>query len=158
ILDRFEQGLSEIEESALALMRSAAEDTWHGTEQELKELRERTFRDLSRDHALRGLIAHADERYQAIDVRVARMERNLANVEHAAGALTAAIGEAADDPSSAVLISGRIAAMEGSLEGVRTSTRLLQERLDGGLADITALVSELRLGAAAEAEPTGGPE
>src|SRR5436305_1039040 len=61
MLDRFERGLSEIEESARGLMRSAAEETWQGTEAELKELREKIMSDLSRDQALRGLIAHADE-------------------------------------------------------------------------------------------------
>jgi hypothetical protein len=79
ILDRFEQGLSEIEESARALMRSAAEDTVQGTGEELKELREQIVRDLSRHDTVRGLVAHADERFQSVDIRVARIEGNLAD-------------------------------------------------------------------------------
>ena len=126
-------------------MRSAAEETWQGTEAELKELREKIMRDLSRDQALRGLIAHADERYQAIDVRVGRIEGNLANVERAAGTLTAMLGEAA---ASGILpeesqVAGIVERLEGSLEDVRLSTHALQERVDGGLAQVAALIAGL---------------
>ncbi|HEY7283217.1 MAG TPA: hypothetical protein VID47_16670 [Actinomycetota bacterium] len=148
ILDRFEQGLSEIEESARALMRSAAEDTLQGTEGELRDLREQITRDLSRDDAVRGLIAHADERYQAIDIRVARIEGNLTNVERAATALTAALGEAASsDGAGAVLRAGavdeRMEALESSLDDIRRSTHVLRDRLDTGLTEMSALMSEL---------------
>jgi hypothetical protein len=146
ILDRFEQGLSEIEEGARALMRSAAEDTWQGTEAELKELRERIMRDLSRDQALRGLIAHADERYQAIDVRVARIEGNLVSVERAATALTSMLGEASTaDIEGATggralhAVEERMAGIEMSLEAARLASRQLQERFDAGLAQVSAL-------------------
>jgi len=149
ILDRFEQGLSEIEESARALMRSAAEETWQGTEAELKELREKIMRDLSRDQALRGLIAHADERYQHLDVRVGRIEENLTNVERAATTLTAMLGEAvSSDGAPPALMSGRIEDIEGSLRGVNETTRLIQQRLDAGLADVSALIAGLGRGSA----------
>jgi hypothetical protein len=163
ILDRFERGLSEIEESARALMRSAADETWQGTEAELKQLREKIMRDLSRDQALRGLIAHADERYQAIDVRVGRIEANLSGVERAATTLTTMLGEAAaageGAPGVATVlglgaIEGRIGGIETALEAVRQSSSLLQERLDTGLGEVTALVAELAASGAARTTPT----
>jgi hypothetical protein len=146
ILDRLERGLSEIEENARTLMHAAAEDTWHGTEAELKELREKIMRDLSRDQALRGLIAHADERYQSLDVRVGRMEHNLTNVERAATTLTAVLGEATridDDGRPGILaMEGRIAGLEGSIDGIRHTSLQLQDRLDAGIAEVTALIAD----------------
>ena len=143
ILDRFEQGLSEIEESARALMRSAAEESRDSTRAELMEQRKEIIRDLSRDQVIRGLIAHTDERYQSIDVRVARIDGNLGNVERAAATLTGMLGEAMESEGAAGLVTGRIEALEGSLHGLRQTTQKLQEHLDGGLAEVTALVTEL---------------
>ncbi len=162
ILDRFEQGLSEIEESARALMRSAAEDTLQGTGEGLKDLREQIARDLSRDDAVRGLIAHADERYQAIDIRVARIEGNLANVERAATALTAALGEVSDpDDAAAVLatgaVGGRIEAIEASLEDIGRSTQGLRERLDDGIAEMSTLFNEMAARTEAAAQEADDP-
>jgi hypothetical protein len=147
ILDRFEQGLSEIEESARALMRSAAEDTVQGTGEELKELREQIVRDLSRHDTVRGLVAHADERFQSVDIRVARIEGNLANVERAATVLTQALGEAAEDGAGVGLTStavgDRMDVLESSLDDIGRSTKILRDRLDSGLAEMTSLVNEL---------------
>src|SRR3954447_13031517 len=146
ILERLERGLSEIEENARVLMREAASDTWHGTEAELKELRERIMRDLSRDQALRGLIAHADERYQSLDVRVARIEHNLTNVERAATTLTAMLGETAGMegiPIGLDAFEGRMVGLERSLDGIRETSSLLQERLDAGIAEVAALVNDI---------------
>jgi hypothetical protein len=151
ILDRFERGLSEIEESARSLMLSAAEESRQGTKAELKDVREHIMRDLSRDQAIGGLIAHADERYQAIDVRVRRIEYNLTSVEKAATMLTDMLAEAAaagDDAPGALglgAIQGRIAGMETALEAVRLSSSRLQERLESGLGEVTALVEDLAL-------------
>ncbi len=136
ILSRFERGLSDIEANARAVLRGAAEDAWQGTEEELKGLREQITRDLSRDQAIRGLIAHADERYQSLDVRVGRIEENLSNVERAAMALTAALGEAATDehrpePVALGAIETRLAAVETGLAAVRETSRRVEETIEG---------------------------
>jgi hypothetical protein len=134
ILSRFERGLADLEANARAVLREAAEDTWQGTEDELKQLREQITRDLSREQAIRGLIAHADERYQSLDVRVGRIEENLSNVERAAHALTDALGEAATGERNVLglgPIETRLAAVETGLQGVREASRRIEETIQG---------------------------
>jgi hypothetical protein len=136
ILSRFERGLSDIEANARAVLREVAEDAWQGTEEELKALREQITRDLSRDQAIRGLISHADERYQSLDVRVGRIDENLSNVERAAMALTDALGEAAtgeDRPEALALgaVETRLADVETGLAAVRETSRRVEETIEG---------------------------
>ena len=146
ILDRLERGLSEIETNARTLMREAVEDTWRGNEAELKELRERVMGDLSRDQALRGLISHADERYQSIDISVGRIEKNLSSVELAADTLTELLGDVSATDGSALAglkdFESRMTGLEGSLDGIRESSHLMQERLEAGLTAIKAVVAQ----------------
>ncbi|HEX9376529.1 MAG TPA: hypothetical protein VGB19_09860 [Actinomycetota bacterium] len=181
MMTRFERGLAELEESARSRMAAVAEEAWQGTEAELRELRERILRELSRDQAIRGLIAHADERYQSLDVRVERMERNLSGVESAARALTGALGEAASGENGPELltlvtldqrlggmettlqsIDGRIDsrvgdAMQTTLESIDRTSRELHERLEDGILTVRTAVTELQagvpVGAGGEAAP-----
>ncbi|MFL5797034.1 MAG: hypothetical protein ACJ77A_03755 [Actinomycetota bacterium] len=158
ILARFERGLSDIEANARSVLREAAEDAWQGTEEELKTLREQITRDLSRDQAIRGLIAHADERYQSLDVRVGRIEENLSNVERAATALTDALGEAATGdhrPEAMALgaVETRLAAVETGLAAVRETSRRVEETIEG-----VELASRTLAEAVTTAAATSGPD
>ncbi len=182
IVERFERGLAELEESARAQMAAAAEEAWQGTEEELGVLRERILSELSRDQAIRGLIAHSDERFQALGLRVERIEGNLSGVESAARALTDALGEAASGESVRELmtlvtldqrlggmeatlqsIDGRIDrrvgdAMQATLESIDRTSRELHERLNDGLQTVRAAVAELQPGSRpGGAEGQGGP-
>jgi hypothetical protein len=158
ILTRFERGLADIEANARAVLREAAEDTWQGTEEELKQLREQITRDLSRDQAIRGLISHADERYQSLDVRVGRIEENLSSVERAAQVLTEAIGDATfeggPDPAGLPVMETRLAAVEVGLDAVREASVRIEENLAS--VEHAAQVLTEAIGDAANAD--GGSE
>ncbi len=91
IAERFEESLRVIADNALATMRQVADDVWHATGTEVKDLKERILRDLSREQAIRGLIAHSDDRFQALDVRVARIEEGMWRVDQAATAIKEAL-------------------------------------------------------------------
>jgi hypothetical protein len=75
--DRLEEGLRTIEEQATGLMREVATEIWRSTSRDVRPEQERIVTLLSRDQAIRSLIASSDERFQALAVRTARLEDNL---------------------------------------------------------------------------------
>jgi hypothetical protein len=81
VVDQLEEGLRTIRETAVALMREIAEEVWRAAGASGPAVQSRILAVLSRDQAIRGLIAHSDERYQALDIRVAHMEASLGAVE-----------------------------------------------------------------------------
>ena len=123
IAERFEESLQAVAENALSAMREVAEEIWHSTGAEVKDLKERILRDLSREQAIRGLVAHSDERFQAIDLRVARIEEGMWRVDRAATAIVEALSAgSADAPRT---LSTRIRAPPGTvcLNADRTTFR-----------------------------------
>src|SRR6266516_4811538 len=97
IAERFEESLRMVADHALATMRQVAEEVWHATGTEVKDLKERILRDLSREQAIRGLVAHSDERFQAIDLRAARIEEGMWRVDRAATAIVEAMSAGSAD-------------------------------------------------------------
>jgi hypothetical protein len=75
--DRLEEGLRTIEEQATGLMREVATEIWRSTSRDMRPEQERIVTLLSRDQAIRSLIASSDERFQALAMRTARLEDNL---------------------------------------------------------------------------------
>jgi hypothetical protein len=136
IAERFEESLRVVSDNALATMRQVAEEVWHATGTEVKDLKERILRDLSRDQAIRGLVAHSDERFQALDVRVARIEEGMWRVDQAATAIQEA------------LAGGRL---EGLGQAVRVAegldpeeVRALRERVERSLEAHTEFAGRIR--------------
>jgi hypothetical protein len=74
---QLEEGLSEIRRTANSLMHEIASEVWRAAGGDKGEVRSRILQELSRDQAIRSLIAHADERFQALSVRTARLEDTL---------------------------------------------------------------------------------
>jgi len=75
--EQLEEGLRSIQHEANSLMHEIASEVWRAAGGDKGELRSQIVESLSRDQALRGLIAHTDERFQAIAVRTARLEDTL---------------------------------------------------------------------------------
>ena len=78
IADRLETGLKEIQDRTSALIRDVALEVWRSGEE--NDLQERVLSVLTRDAAIRGLISHSDERYQALDLRIGGLHERLRSV------------------------------------------------------------------------------
>jgi hypothetical protein len=81
--DRLEHGLQAIEEQATVLMREIAGEIWRSSARDVRPEQERILTLLSRDQAIRSLIASTDERFQALASRQARLEDHLTEVARA---------------------------------------------------------------------------
>jgi len=77
---QLEEGLHRIQLTASSLMHEIASKVWRTTGGDKDDVRTKILQELSRDQALRSLIAHADERFQALAVRTARLEDTLDHV------------------------------------------------------------------------------
>ncbi|MDP9301711.1 MAG: hypothetical protein M3P43_12595 [Actinomycetota bacterium] len=104
--DRLDEGIRAIEEQATGLMREVAGEVWRSSAKDVRPEQERIVSILSRDQAIRSLIASSDERFQAIAVRSASLEDHLQELTdserrtRAAMEATAhAIREIADSPT-----------------------------------------------------------
>ncbi len=78
--DRLEEGLRVIETQAAALMREVATEIWRSSSRDVRPEQERIVTLLSRDQAIRSLIASSDERFQSLAVRTARLEDHLGDL------------------------------------------------------------------------------
>jgi hypothetical protein len=78
--ERLDEGLRTIEEQAAALMREIAGEMWRASGTDIGSEQDRILSFLSRDQAIRGLIASSDDRFQALALRTARLEDALAEL------------------------------------------------------------------------------
>jgi len=77
---RLEEGLRAIEDEAASLMREIAQEMWRASGADVASEQDRILNFLSRDQAIRSLIASSDDRFQALAVRTARLEDALAEL------------------------------------------------------------------------------
>jgi hypothetical protein len=110
--DRLEDGLRVIEEQATALMREVATEIWRSSSKDVRPEQERIVTLLSRDQAIRSLIASSDERFQALAVRSARLEDHLGDL--------AETGRATREAMEASATAIREIASSPTLHGVET--------------------------------------
>ncbi len=103
---RLERGLAALDEHATALMREIATELWRASAADARPEQERIVTLLSRDQAIRSLIASSDERFQSLAVKSARLEDHIGEIaesgratREAMEASAAAIREIADSPS-----------------------------------------------------------
>ena len=97
IEDRLDAGLRAIQDSANQLMHEVASEVWRAAGGDKDETSSRILESLSRDQGMRSLIALADERFQSLAVRTARLEDTM-------NALAGSIREAKDELSRGVNI------------------------------------------------------
>ncbi|MGQ0669619.1 MAG: hypothetical protein ACT4PO_08095 [Actinomycetota bacterium] len=106
ISDRLEEGLRAIQQTGVVLMQEIAGEVWRTAGGSKDGVQAHILESLSRDQAIRGMIAHSDERFQALTARTARLEDTLMTIAETTRALKAvlsdgvkAIQEAADSPA-----------------------------------------------------------
>ena len=75
--ERIEEGLQALEAQATILMREVATELWRSSAKDVRPEQERIVSLLSRDQAIRSLIASSDERFQALSTRAGRVEDSL---------------------------------------------------------------------------------
>jgi hypothetical protein len=122
--DRLEVGLRAIEEQATGLMREVAGEVWRTSAKDVRPEQERIVSILSRDQAIRSLIASSDERFQALAVRSASLEDHLNDLagserrtRESMEETARAIREIADSPT-----------LHG-VEGVRTQLEMVERHI-----------------------------
>lgn len=93
--ERLEDGMRGIEEQATALMREIASEMWRASAADVRPEQERIISLLSRDQAIRSLIASSDERFQALAVRTARLEDSLAETAESSRSMRDSLAESA---------------------------------------------------------------
>jgi uncharacterized protein YukE len=129
--DRLDEGLRAIEDQAMALMREVATEIWRASARDVRPEQERIVSLLSRDQAIRSLIASSDERFQALAVRTARLEDQLRDAieqgrraREAMEAAAAQVRRIADSPTL------------HSVEGVRSQLELVERHIAETFAHI----------------------
>jgi hypothetical protein len=130
--ERLEQGLRAIEEQAAALMREIAMEMWRASGAETSDVQDRILSFLSRDQAIRSLIASSDERFQTLAVRTARFEDVLSEVADASRAAKDAIQQSAraiHEVAESPAIHG-VEAVRSQLEMVERHIATAFEHLD----------------------------
>lgn len=77
IREQLDEGLRELHHLANQLMHEIATEVWRTAGGDKREVQGKLIQSLSRDQAIRALIAHTDERFQTLAVRTARLEDTL---------------------------------------------------------------------------------
>src|SRR4029453_13969351 len=77
IQEQLDEGLRSIQHSANALMHEIAGEVWRSTGGDKEAVASTILRELSRDQAIRALIAHSDERFQACGAGTGRVEDTM---------------------------------------------------------------------------------
>src|SRR5438093_5007969 len=66
LTDRLEEGLRSIQRTSITLMQEIAAEVWRVSGGDKAAIQTSLLESLSRDQAIRGLIAHSDERFQTL--------------------------------------------------------------------------------------------
>jgi hypothetical protein len=91
--DRLDQGLRAIHQSANALMHEIASEVWRAAGGDKDQVGSQILESLSRDQAIRSLVAHSDERFQDLAVRTARLEDSVTSLAEDTRAARAALAD-----------------------------------------------------------------
>ena len=101
MVDRLDEGLRAIRQTANALMHEIAAEVWRTAGGDKDDVRARILEALTRDQAIRSLIAHSDERFQDIAVRTGRLEDMLSGIAEQTHAAAQALAQKPEAPGSA---------------------------------------------------------
>ncbi len=131
--ERVEEGLQALEDQATLLMREVATELWRSSAKDVRPEQERIVSLLSRDQAIRSLIASSDERFQALSTRAARVEDTLGDLADTGRATREAMEASAD--------SIREIADSPTLHGVE-NVRLQLEQVERHIAETFKTLDE----------------
>ena len=122
--ERLDDGMRAIEEQAASLMREIASEMWRASGADARPEQERIISLLSRDQAIRSLIASSDERFQTLAVRTARLEDSLAETAESSRAMRASLAE-----SARVVHEAANSPMLQGVEAVRAQLEEVDQRI-----------------------------
>jgi hypothetical protein len=132
IQEQLDEGLRSIQHAANTLMHDIAAEVWRSAGGDREAVGSSILQELSRDQAIRGLIAHSDERFQALAARTGRLEDTmnlLAESIRAAREQIERSAEAlADGPASPVGVGQLRAQLDEVTRQVATAFRTLADR------------------------------
>ncbi len=77
IQEQLDEGLRAIQHTANTLMHEIAAEVWRGAGGDKDAVGSTILHELSRDQAIRALISHSDERFQALAARTGRLEDTM---------------------------------------------------------------------------------
>jgi hypothetical protein len=77
IQEQLDEGLRSIQHTANSLMHEIAGEVWRSAGGDKEAVASTILMELSRDQAIRALIAHSDERFQALASRTGRLEDTM---------------------------------------------------------------------------------
>src|SRR6266508_4191328 len=77
IQEQLDEGLRSIQHAANSLMHEIAGEVWRSAGGDKEAVGATILQELSRDQAIRALIAHSDERFQALAARTGRVEDTM---------------------------------------------------------------------------------
>jgi uncharacterized protein YoxC len=77
IQEQLDEGLRSIQHAANTLMHEIAAEVWRGAGGDTDKVGSTILHELSRDQAIRALISHSDERFQALAARTGRLEDTM---------------------------------------------------------------------------------
>lgn len=120
--DRLDQGLRAIHQSANALMHEIASEVWRAAGGDKDQVGSQILESLSRDQAIRSLVAHSDERFQDLAVRTARLEDSVTSLAEDTRAARSALADsvhALEQAVGAPAVAG-YEELRGQLERVTT--------------------------------------
>ncbi|HEX5902207.1 MAG TPA: hypothetical protein VF028_03705 [Actinomycetota bacterium] len=132
IQEQLDEGLRSIQHAANTLMHDIAAEVWRTAGGDRDAVGSSILQELSRDQAIRGLIAHSDERFQALAARTGRLEDTmnlLAESIRAAREQIERSAEAlADAPTSPLGVGQLRAQLDEVTRQVATAFRTLADR------------------------------
>lgn len=135
--ERLDDGLRSLHRSAQQLMRQLAAEVWRaGGPTAGKNLRENVIAALAQDDTIKGLLAHTDERFQSLRVRMAEMEGAVRQLAEATREAVRRVNKRAQAVDEALASAG-----PGSAEAVETAVGPLTERM-GQLAAALGPITE----------------
>jgi hypothetical protein len=117
---RLEDGLRAIQRTATALMREIASEVWRSAGGDKDELRDTILGELSHDETIRSVLSLADERFQALAARTARLEDTV-------NAVATSVQATNDRLADGVKMLAKLGAAGGSAGGADAS--VLREQL-----------------------------
>lgn len=132
IQEQLDEGLRSIQHAANTLMHDIAAEVWRSAGGDRDAVGSSILQELSRDQAIRGLISHSDERFQALAARTGRLEDTmnlLAESIRAAREQIERSAEAlADAPTSPLGVGQLRAQLDEVTRQVATAFRTLADR------------------------------
>jgi archaellum component FlaC len=132
IQEQLDEGLRSIQHTANTLMHDIAAEVWRSAGGDRDAVGSSILQELSRDQAIRSLIAHSDERFQALAARTGRLEDTMnllaESIRGAREQIERSAEALADAPGSTLGVGQLRAQLDEVTRQVATAFRTLADR------------------------------